>query len=887
MQSNKRERPNQSLGDDTPVAQRARTTSKAFEVEEVGAYVRKVQHLLSRAVSLTARTAVWNDRDDFQFYAVASQAEFEGLTGALNQQVLGLIQRVLQQPNSGDPIGPYTTVDFVKLLGSSSAPELLDHFDPIVEFNDVQLEKIDTYSDRRHSSSQSSSASSSSSITTAGGLSKLARLSGAVIDMDKLSDDTDMPVASVGRPQLSFEDLIDNSDAPFIPKILEKPNALVPLDPLWVERARVRALSRANTLLSNNMLPEVLPSTSTNPDVSAALREHMISRLGLDRSTVESESAPHPYEDEIDALEYLDSQLGYQQEPELLPLESTPLLYLTVPSQLDELVEKLRQAPVVAIDLEHHDYRSYQGFTCLIQISTATEDFIIDPLPLRAQLHRLNEVFTDPAIVKVLHGCDSDVLWLQRDFGVYLVNVFDTGQAARVMELPHFSLAYLLEQYCGVKLDKQYQLADWRLRPLPLAMINYARMDTHYLILLYIKLKNELIVRGNETLNLLRSTLLRSKELTKLRYEKEPLTSSSHLNVYNKSNFIFNPVQMSVFTKLFQWRDTIARQEDESTRYILPNHILLHIAHVSPITTEQLFHCCQVIPPYLRIHALEIVDIINEAKKQTPSAIFTASDASLQLPEAVVLRDFAAHYRLGDFGLDTSQLPVFSSPLPVPTVSSAPENSDFASFATHLSAIFRDERPPAANHQLLLDIGNSFDLLATVTSFKLDAQAGESKSAQPHPPLPPSPPPEPELLRAMKGKFSLAPTKPKVTPLPSSPSNTASSKAAKKEISKQKRKNESKHESKHESKQKPSAKSSAPPSDWQPFDYSKVAPTTNSPAASSRAPRRRQGAAAADGPEQQSTLPTPRQGAKGKDFDPFAAIKDNYKSKGKGKPSKR
>ena len=57
-----------------------------------------------------------------------------------------------------------------------------------------------------------------------------------------------------------------------------------------------------------------------------------------------------------------------------------------------------------------------------------------------------------------------DIEWLQRDFGLYVVNMFDTGQAARVLNLGRYSLAYLLMTYCSVEVDKQYQLADWRIR---------------------------------------------------------------------------------------------------------------------------------------------------------------------------------------------------------------------------------------------------------------------------------------------------------------------------------------------------------------------------------------------------------------------------------------
>ena len=42
----------------------------------------------------------------------------------------------------------------------------------------------------------------------------------------------------------------------------------------------------------------------------------------------------------------------------------------------------------------------------------------------------LTAAITEIIIVslKVFHGCDWDMLWLQRDFGLYVVNCFDTGQ---------------------------------------------------------------------------------------------------------------------------------------------------------------------------------------------------------------------------------------------------------------------------------------------------------------------------------------------------------------------------------------------------------------------------------------------------------------------------
>jgi 3'-5' exonuclease len=95
--------------------------------------------------------------------------------------------------------------------------------------------------------------------------------------------------------------------------------------------------------------------------------------------------------------------------------------------------------------------RSFQGFTCLMQLSTRSQDFIVDTLRLRSEIRPiLCRPFANPSILKVLHGSDSDVMWLQKDFGLFVVNMFDTGQAARLLGMP-CGLAFLLHDIAGVR----------------------------------------------------------------------------------------------------------------------------------------------------------------------------------------------------------------------------------------------------------------------------------------------------------------------------------------------------------------------------------------------------------------------------------------------------
>ena len=49
------------------------------------------------------------------------------------------------------------------------------------------------------------------------------------------------------------------------------------------------------------------------------------------------------------------------------------------------------------------------------------------------------------ASFQVVHGADKNILWLQRDFSLYVVNMFDTHQASYMLQFPKNLLAFLLK----------------------------------------------------------------------------------------------------------------------------------------------------------------------------------------------------------------------------------------------------------------------------------------------------------------------------------------------------------------------------------------------------------------------------------------------------------
>ena len=77
-------------------------------------------------------------------------------------------------------------------------------------------------------------------------------------------------------------------------------------------------------------------------------------------------------------------------------------------------------------------------------------------------------------------------------------------------------------------------------------MIKYAREDTHYLLYIYDRMRNELIRRGNQQLNLLHSVLNRSRDICLKKYEKHLFREDSYLRLYRKHKRPLNPQQVRI-----------------------------------------------------------------------------------------------------------------------------------------------------------------------------------------------------------------------------------------------------------------------------------------------------------------------------------------------------
>ena len=255
-------------------------------------------------------------------------------------------------------------------------------------------------------------------------------------------------------------------------------------------------------------------------------------------------------------------------------------MLVNTPDALQEMLYRLAAAPAIAVDTESNSLYAYQERVCLIQFSVPGEDYLVDPLALD-DLSSLAPLFASPEIEKVFHAAAYDAIVLHRDYGFGLNHLFDTMVASRIVGWSRYGLASLLEEQFGVHTDKRMQRTNWGRRPLTEDQLEYARIDTHYLLSLRDKLLGEL--EAQERMEEARAAFER---VTEARWTKQGFDPNGFRRVKGARDL--NDQELAVLRELYLYRDHRAQELDRPPFKVLAEGVLVRLSQEMPSSYAEL-----------------------------------------------------------------------------------------------------------------------------------------------------------------------------------------------------------------------------------------------------------------------------------------------------------
>ena len=291
---------------------------------------------------------------------------------------------------------------------------------------------------------------------------------------------------------------------------------------------------------------------------------------------------------------------------------------------LARLVSQLARQPVIALDTEANSLYAYQERLCLLQVSTRSKDYLIDPLA-EIDLSLMAPILADPCVQKILHGAEYDVLLLKRSHPFEFTGLFDTMVAATSLGIPSPGLASMLKSLVGVQINKKYQRSDWGKRPLSQGQLDYARCDTRYLLELAQHLRTRLYEAGSPHMEEVAAECRRVEALVP---EERVFDPNEYARIKGVQKL--DLLGCRVLRELNVMRHRLARKRDRPLFKILGNEMLLALARARPKTTSKL-HKSRVISVKLADrYGEEIVATVLQAIEQGPLHVEPVAERSIE-----------------------------------------------------------------------------------------------------------------------------------------------------------------------------------------------------------------------------------------------------------------
>ena len=293
------------------------------------------------------------------------------------------------------------------------------------------------------------------------------------------------------------------------------------------------------------------------------------------------------------------------------PYDLRPLqTIVTTPPALAELAAELDSCDLVGLDTEFLRERTYRAELCLVQLSSRSDAWCVDPLAL-SDLTPLARMLTAPGITKVMHASRQDVEVLFPIAGL-VRPVFDTQIAAALTGLPaQIGYGELVRRLLGKDLAKSHTRTDWSRRPLSPEQIEYALDDVRYLLPLK---------------NLLEEQLERSGRLAWLTEELHDLEDARNIATDPEDAWLrvkglrsLDPPRERLAQLLAAWRERRASERNRPRGWILDDAALRDIVMQVPRSLDALAAIPEFPPGVLKHCGAELLECIQAAAVPDPA----------------------------------------------------------------------------------------------------------------------------------------------------------------------------------------------------------------------------------------------------------------------------
>jgi len=280
--------------------------------------------------------------------------------------------------------------------------------------------------------------------------------------------------------------------------------------------------------------------------------------------------------------------------------------YIDSNEALAQFCASLSAAPYCVIDTEFIRESTYYAELALIQVGSGDSFACIDPLAI-TDFTPFAELLVKPDLLKVFHSSSQDLEILYQKFAAVPSPVFDTQLAAAVLGYNHqISYADLVQQLCGVTLEKKHTRANWKRRPLSEDELDYAMDDVRYLLSVYEQLHEQL--QASRRASWLERDLRDMIDPEKYQVDMEQLWK--RLKGVQK----LKGEKLQIASDLCRWREQQAQRRNRPRRWILKDDTIIEIARHKPDSIEALSRIRELGDKTIQRHGDNLLRIVEQAQ---------------------------------------------------------------------------------------------------------------------------------------------------------------------------------------------------------------------------------------------------------------------------------